>query len=185
MLKTIFSLMTILFLSGFMAYAQVGPKQKAKPKPKKQPPVETKELQPGERLQTEQADTTAKEEESVTPMPDEPVLSDHVKRAVFTSSVVDREPVDSIDTLSIASEQIYFFTEIAGLPDKTIRHRWIHDNEIRAEIPITIGGPNWRVYSSKKLLPAWTGVWTVLVVDEDETVLGKKQFVYHNALTNG
>jgi hypothetical protein len=178
MLKTIFSLTLALCLAGSAALAQVGPKQKEKPKPKKPPTEEKSELQPGERLQIAPAESKVDTAESVVPMPAEPVLSDHIKRAVFTTTIVNREPADSLDSLATDTERIYFFTEITGLADKTIRHRWIHNNEVLAEIPIPIGGPNWRVYSSKKLLPAWTGEWTVLVVDEDENVLGKKQFVY-------
>lgn len=175
MLRIMHALSLIFLLAAFTVAAQVGPEQKAKPKSKKE---EKSNLQPGERLRADTAEARVDTAKSVPPTPQEPVLSDHVKRAVFTTAVVNREPVDSIATLTTVTDRIYFFTEITGMADRTIRHRWIQGNEVRAEIPIPIGGPDWRVYSGKKLLPSWTGEWAVLVVDEDENVLGKKTFTY-------
>ncbi|UCH85053.1 MAG: DUF2914 domain-containing protein [Candidatus Latescibacterota bacterium] len=106
--------------------------------------------------------------------------SGHLKRAMFTTAVEDREPVGSVDSLSTASEQIMFFTEIVGLDGHTVTHRWVQGGEVRAEVPINVGGPRWRAYSSKKMLPTWVGEWVVEVVDTDGSVLGKKSFVYYS-----
>jgi hypothetical protein len=181
MMKALFSLALILILTSALAFAQAGPKQKEKPKPKKETNEQTNELQPGERLQADTTETELEEVKIEAAKTKEPVRSAHLKRAIFTTGIVQHEPVDDVDSLSTATERIYFFTEIAGLQGKTIRHRWIHNNQVLAEIPIAIGGPNWRVYSSKKFLPEWTGEWTVLVVDEDENVLGKKSLIYYPA----
>lgn len=205
MRRILLSLMAIAILVTSLAFAQVGPKQKAKPKPKKKKTEEKSNLQPGERLQADTTDTKQK----IKPKPAEVnipevkkpdikspavvspdvtnrqvektavVPSNHLKRVIFTTGIVQREPVDDVDSLSTDVAHIYLFTEVAGLQDKTIRHRWIYDSKIRMELPIAIGGPNWRVYSRKKLPPEWTGEWTVLVVDEDENVLRKKEFVYY------
>ena len=105
--------------------------------------------------------------------------SGHLKRAVFTTTIEEREPVGSVDSLSTASEEVLFFTEIVGLDGHTVTHRWVQGGEVRAEVPINVGGPRWRAYSSKKMLPAWTGEWVVEVVDADGSVLGKKSFVYY------
>lgn len=95
----------------------------------------------------------------------------HVARATFTTEVVDNEPVDELETVPADAETLYFFTEIVDLQGETITHRWTHDGEIVAEVPIEIGGPRWRVHSSKSLPESLSGIWTVQVMDSTDTVL--------------
>jgi hypothetical protein len=104
---------------------------------------------------------------------------EHVKRAVFTHGISDREPVNAIDSLPTDSTRVYFFTEIVDLAGSSVTHRWNLDGETMAEVPFEIGGPRWRVYSSKKLIPEWAGVWTVEIVDAQGTVLGEERLVYY------
>jgi membrane protein implicated in regulation of membrane protease activity len=54
-----------------------------------------------------------------------------------------------------------------GMAGKSITHRWIYNGENKGEVQFQIGGDRWRVYSSKTLVPEWTGTWTVDVVDGD------------------
>ena len=100
---------------------------------------------------------------------------------LVAAAIEEREPVGSLDSLSTTTEQVYFFTEIVGLEDHTVTHRWLHGGEVRAEVPIAVGGPRWRAYSSKKMLPAWTGEWVVEVEDADGSILGTKRLVYYGA----
>ena len=102
-----------------------------------------------------------------------------VARAVFTSQIVDREPVDSLSELSNNTDRIYFFTDLRGLTGQIVTHRWEHEGQIMADIKFKVGsGPRWRVYSSKNLLPSWTGQWTVSVIDENGTSLNISTFNY-------
>ncbi|MFQ5511803.1 MAG: DUF2914 domain-containing protein [Candidatus Krumholzibacteriia bacterium] len=105
--------------------------------------------------------------------------ADHVARAIFTSGVVDREPVDDLDSLATDSTRVFFFTEIVGMEGNTVTHRWLLEGENKAEVPFAIGGPRWRVYSSKNFVPEWTGSWTVEVVDTAGNILGEKGLVYY------
>ena len=41
-----------------------------------------------------------------------------------------------------------------------------------------VGGTRWRVWTSKTLLPSWTGTWTVNILDDDRSVLETKSFEY-------
>lgn len=88
-----------------------------------------------------------------------------ISRATFTSAIVDREPVDEIRSLTNDHGDVYFFTEFSGLQGQTLTHRWTYGGQTVAEVPFTIGGPRWRVYSSKQLLPGFLGTWTVTVHD--------------------
>ena len=65
---------------------------------------------------------------------------------------------------------------------KTVTHRWMLDDENKAEVPFAVGGPRWRVYSSKNLVPEWTGDWRVEIVDEEGNELGRASLVYYPAM---
>lgn len=101
-----------------------------------------------------------------------------VPRGVFTTAIVDREPTDRVETLGNGTHRIYYFTELDGLDGQAVTHRWMHDGEVKAEVEFVVGGPRWRVYSSKNLDPSWLGEWTVSVVDEKGNVLRQDRFVY-------
>lgn len=101
-----------------------------------------------------------------------------VARAIFTTEVQDREPVDQIGQLTNDNSLIYFFTEIRGLEGQTVTHRWEQGGEVRAEVNFNVGGNRWRVWSSKNLQPGWLGEWKVSVVDAGGNVLSQESFAY-------
>ncbi len=91
-------------------------------------------------------------------------------RHQFTSAVVDREPTDQLaDALNISP--IFYFTELIDLQDTTVTHRWLFNGNVMAEVSFNVGGPRWRVYSSKQIQPHWDGQWRVEVVDESGVVI--------------
>ena len=107
-----------------------------------------------------------------------------VARAVFTTQIVDREPVDELTELANDSERIYFFTDLRGMAGQIITHQWEYDGKVMADVKFKVGsGSRWRVYSSKNLLPVWTGEWTVSVIDENGTSLNVSTFTYTTAST--
>ncbi len=110
--------------------------------------------------------------------PDEGATAENVVRASVTTNIVDREPVDSLDTVTHEQDLIFFFTEIADLAGGTITHRWEYKGEIMAEVPLDIGGSRWRTHSSKRLFMGWTGEWKVSVVDDSGQVLRSVNFNY-------
>lgn len=162
------------------------PKKPAKPKadPKKdtsEKPAQPKDKPDKEKLEKAQTKAESKVKKAGVRKNEAAGLSKHLKRAQFAAAIEEREPVGSLDSLSNATEQVYFFTEIVGLQGQTITHRWTHDGEVRAEVPISIGGPRWRAHSSKKFLRAWTGEWKVDVVDHEGNLIGSKRLVYYSA----
>ncbi len=90
-----------------------------------------------------------------------------VARALFTTRVERREPVDEVLVLDTRDRQVLFFTDLRGLQGRTVVHRWRHEGRTVAEVPFAVGGPRWRVYSRKRLDPASVGRWTVVVVDRE------------------
>jgi hypothetical protein len=101
-----------------------------------------------------------------------------VKRASFTSRIIDREPLDSITRLSNEHFGIVFFTDLQGLDGHTVSHVWQWEGAEMARVPFVVSGPRWRVYSTKRLDPSWTGEWTVRVEDESGRVLHAESFSY-------
>ncbi len=112
---------------------------------------------------------------------DEGTTNAGVARAQFTTNVVDREPVDDITDLTNDADKILFFSDIRGMTDQVVIHRWEYNGNVMAEVSFDIGGPRWRVYSSKNLLPSQTGEWKVSVVDGADNVIAAKTFEYIEA----
>ncbi|MBW6510954.1 MAG: DUF2914 domain-containing protein [Desulfuromonadaceae bacterium] len=98
-----------------------------------------------------------------------------VARALFTTSVENREPVDELTATDTALETLFFFTEINDMAGEPVLHRWVYNGQVMAEVPFTIGGPRWRVYSSKQMIPGWVGKWRVDVVNATGEVVASKE----------
>lgn len=107
-----------------------------------------------------------------------------VARSIITSGVEDREPVSDLEQVPASHEQIFFFTELRDMTDRSVTHIWKYNNEVMAEVPFNVGGPRWRVWSSKQMLPGWTGEWQVEVVDDTGAVIVQKTFTYGAAETD-
>ncbi|WP_320821605.1 DUF2914 domain-containing protein [Reinekea sp.] len=88
-----------------------------------------------------------------------------VSRHQFTSAVVDREPTDLLSAAENL-DTLYYFTELTNFQGMSVTHRWLFNDNVMAEVTFAVGGPRWRVYSSKLLQPEWDGQWQVEVVDE-------------------
>ncbi len=107
--------------------------------------------------------------------------SGYLERSTFTTAVIDREPADAIDTLGNDTVEVAFFSDVRDMTGGTVIHRWKYGGEVLAEVPFDVRGPRWRVHSTKQLDPAWTGEWTVEVVDASGRVLGEESLTYTEA----
>lgn len=102
----------------------------------------------------------------------------NVPRALFTTEISEREPTNDIDTLRTDVSKVFFFTEVLDMTNKIVIHRWLYGDKVMAEVSFTIGGPRWRIHSSKNLEPSWTGPWKVEVLDGNGAKLCEETFVY-------
>ena len=118
--------------------------------------------------------------ENVTPkVDDSEKQKGRVARAIFTSAIVDREPVDNLTAVSGGAQRVFFFTDLRELAGQIVTHRWEYNGKVMAEVTFKVGnGARWRVYSSKNLLPEWTGQWTVVVSNESGWPLDTSIFDY-------
>lgn len=127
--------------------------------------------------------TTASQMENVTDKSDDSEQQKgRVARAIFTSAIVDREPVDNLTTVTGDTQRVFFFSDLRELAGQIVTHRWEYNGNVMAEVTFKVGdGARWRVYSSKNLLPEWTGQWTVIVSNENGWPIKASMFEYSAA----
>ena len=102
-----------------------------------------------------------------------------IRRALFATGINDREPVGIVDSIDSTSDNsISFFTEITNMSGQTVTHQWTHLDKIMFEKTFEVRAERWRVWTSKTLIPNWTGTWTVNVLDADRELLTRKSFEY-------
>ena len=95
-----------------------------------------------------------------------------VSQAVVCQDVVDRMPVGAVDVFPAGTERVFCFTHIVGSPGATeITHNWYYQGNLKASVVLPVRNANWRTWSSKTLLPEWTGEWMVEVLSKDGTPL--------------
>ena len=100
-----------------------------------------------------------------------------VVRAVICTGVTEREPVAVADSFAADVGRLYCFTEIQGIENSVVTHAWIHDGKTRARVELPVRSARWRTWSSKQILPGWTGSWQVKILDADGIVLQTLDFV--------
>ena len=101
-----------------------------------------------------------------------------VTQAVFTTAGKDHAPVDDVTKVPGTDSRIYFFTDLRGMEGQHVVHRWEYNGKVMAEVGFDVKGARWRVWSSKNLMPAWAGKWTVSVVNGKGDVVASRDFTY-------
>ena len=104
--------------------------------------------------------------------------SGKVARAMFTTTIADREPVNRVLILENKTSQLYFFSDLRHLQGRTVTHRWEYEGRIVNEKSFQVKGTRWRVYSNHKIDPNMLGRWTGVVSDEDGCPLKAVIFQY-------
>ena len=101
-----------------------------------------------------------------------------VVRSAFTRNIDDREPAENLQNLTNENGQVKFFTELRDMSGQTAIHRWEYEGKVVAEVAFDVKGPRWRVWSSKSLVPQWTGDWKVSVINGAGEVISEKNLSY-------
>ena len=106
-------------------------------------------------------------------------FASEVSRALFTVGVDNREPVKIVDSIDSGSfRSISFFTELNDFSGQTVTHQWTYKDKVMFEKTFEVKSDRWRVWTSKTLIPAWKGTWTVNVLDDDRSTLTSKSFEF-------
>lgn len=106
------------------------------------------------------------------------VHAQEVEGATFTSAIVDGQPVDFRQEFSDTVPVVYFYAELLGMAGQSATHRWKHEGSIQAEVGFSVHGERQPIWSSHRMPPGLTGVWSVEVVDAGGKVLSENTFSY-------
>ncbi len=105
-------------------------------------------------------------------------MSGQIARAMFTTQIDDREPIDRVLILENKFAQLYFFSDLRHLQGQTVKHRWEYEGRVVKEKVFRVQGPRWRVFSFNKLDKSMLGRWTVVITDKDDCPLKAVIFQY-------
>lgn len=95
----------------------------------------------------------------------------------ISTSIEDRVPVGSDTTFSSNVDRLYCYTRLINSGNEdSITHVWYYNDKEMARVELSVRGASWRTWSSKLILPEWTGFWRVDVLSADGSVLTSKQF---------
>ena len=99
----------------------------------------------------------------------------YIKELILAENVVEREPVNVVQSFDISDKKGWCFARINNPGDiKTISFIWFHDDDLHYEMETKVGkSSNWRTYSSVTLEE---GTWRVEIVGPDSTTLKEIRF---------
>jgi hypothetical protein len=100
-----------------------------------------------------------------------------VEAVVFCASVEDRAPVGDSVAFDNDIGVVCCFSKIIGAQEPaTVFHVWFYGSDEMAKVELAVKSASWRTWSTKKVLPSWTGLWRVEVQTEDGTILESAEF---------
>jgi hypothetical protein len=99
-----------------------------------------------------------------------------VAESAICTQVEDRVPVGAAETFPATVDRLFCFTDLRGAAGTTVSHVWIHEGTTRARVDLEVRGDRWRTWSSKQILPEWTGSWEVKVLTAEGAVLHTLSF---------
>ena len=108
-----------------------------------------------------------------------PVLAVAVEVAegVIATAVADRAPVNVADSFSADVGRLYCYTRITGAAEgSSVTHVWIKDGREMARVQLSVRSNDWRTWSSKAVMPEWSGAWQVDVLDSAGALLKSVPF---------
>lgn len=100
-----------------------------------------------------------------------------VAQAAIARDVQDREPVEASTAFPADVGQLVCYTRVEGAGEgMTLVHVWLRGDEEMARVELPVRGSPWRTWSKKRILPSWTGTWTVRIEDGEGNALSSVDF---------
>ena len=103
-----------------------------------------------------------------------------ISRAVFTTSLIEREPANDLESVPYGEKMVYFFTEILNANATNVTHLWTYNDIEIARVKLSVGSDNWRTWSSKQIWHLTPGNIKVQVLDADDLILAEKVLTISN-----
>ena len=84
------------------------------------------------------------------------------------SGIEERMPVGVAESFPPDIENVYLWCKVTGATDSiSIQVAWYYGDKEMATVELPVKSAFWRTWSSKRILPEWTGDWTVRVLNAD------------------
>ncbi len=100
-----------------------------------------------------------------------------ISQAVVATGVDNREPTGVAEQFPADVGTLYCYIVAEGdFAETQLVLVWMHGDQEMAKVPLTVKGPRWRTWSSKKIMSDWTGDWTVRIEDANGNVLKSVDF---------
>lgn len=100
-----------------------------------------------------------------------------IQEAVIATSVENLHAQGVSESFPRDVGKLYAFTRVVGAEGEAmIKHRWFRGDQLMTEVRLRVQSANWRTYSSKVILPEWTGPWKVEVTDAEGAVIDTLEF---------
>lgn len=91
--------------------------------------------------------------------------------------VTDRMPVGTAENFAPDVEKVFLWCQVEGAPaPTTVRHVWYYGSEEMTSVELSVDASPWRTWSSKTILPSWTGKWEVKILDATGSELASVPF---------
>lgn len=106
------------------------------------------------------------------------VASGITVEAKICTGIEERQPTGAAEKFPPEVDMLYLWSRIDGCMDTTVvHHKWYHNGMEMANVELPVKSGYWRTWSSKTILPSWTGNWEVKVTDAEGRVLATVPFV--------
>jgi hypothetical protein len=103
-------------------------------------------------------------------------LAIEVIDAAICKDVQGKQPVGTGNSFTPDVTKVWCWSKIKD-GQGTIKHIYYHNGQEVATVVLNVLSPNFRTYSSKKILASQTGQWRVDIVDQNGVVLKSLEFV--------
>jgi hypothetical protein len=100
-----------------------------------------------------------------------------VARALFTTGVRQYEPVNALTELKRRRKTLFFYTELLGMENRQLKHRWYFDGKEVSVTSIVPQAPRWRVVSHVQLEDRY-GRWAAELVNDSDELLVRREILY-------
>lgn len=108
------------------------------------------------------------------------IFDKRVIRASLNTSLKDTEPGQIVgSSLTIATDQtieVYYFSEVKGMKNKTLFHHWLKDGRVIAKKQLDIKDNRSKLISSRTLNSKDKGAWQVILVDRKGKLYSEANF---------
>jgi hypothetical protein len=95
----------------------------------------------------------------------------------IAKNIQNLEPIEAATMFNKNVGKLFCFTEVSTDKFPTnIVHLWLYNNNIVAEIPLSINSNKWRTYSSKLISPNMVGKWKVEIYAGDDKLIDSIEF---------